>query len=347
MKNKLRPKKGKRPLSDTDASTQGQHIAIPSIDWLQFDFRGFITLRPFYTWIMQTYSTRHFAKIAEARQNSFPIFEVTYCPKSEILPKDLNIVKLNNRECYWHNPVARLKEAGKNCNLSFHSVSRVDLCLDFSSFTRNYNPEGFIKNFMQNKYSSKKKRQGSTNFDHGDNLQFHYLRLQAPRSNIGVYLYNKSHEMREVKKKNYIVNKWKTCGLDTSKDIWRLEFNIHNAKFDMIDKNTKKHMPFEIDKLDDNYYLQDVIKVLIDNYFTFYQKTNTRARNCKTKVELFNFPPTKQTIKFRDESRTTDRGDRIFLNKLQDLNNELRCIKRAEADSCNQIIKYIKKTRQL
>jgi hypothetical protein len=343
----MEEKKGNRPLSDTDASAQASHIAIPSIDWLQFDFRGFLIKRPFYTWIEQTYSTRHFAKISEARLNGFPIFEVTSEPKSEILPKELNIIKLNNRECYWHNPVARLKEAGNNCNLSFHSVSRVDICIDFSTFARNYNPESFIKRFMQNKYTCKKKRQGSSNFDHGDNLTFHYLRLQAKRSNIGVYLYNKSHEMREVKKKNYIINKWKICGLDTSKDIWRLEFSIHNSKFDMINKNTKIHSPFEIDRIDDNYYLQNVIQVLIDNYFTFFQKTNSRARNCTKKVNLFNFKPTKQTIKFRDESRTTDRGDRIFLNKLQDLNNELRCIKRAEASDCKNIINYIKKTRQL
>jgi hypothetical protein len=214
-------------------------------------------------------------------------------------------------------------------------------------FARNYNPESFIKNIVSGKYTSRKKRKGSTNFLHGDKITYQYLRLQAKRSNIGVYLYNKSQEMRDVKKKNYIIKKWEICGLDTSKDIWRLEFSIHNAKFDIIDRDTKERIPFDIDRLDDNYYLQDILMLLIDNYFTFYQNTNTRARNCNKKVNLFNFKPTKQLIKFRDESITTDRSDRIFLNKLQDLNNELRCIKRAEADSCNNIIKYIKKTRNL
>ena len=143
------------------------------------------------------------------------------------------------------------------------------------------------------------------------------------------------------------MNKWKACGLDTSNDIWRLEFSIHNAKFDFTDTESGETIPFNIDLLDDDRYLTNCIYMLIDNYFTFYQRTNTRARNCKKKVNLFNFKEQRFKILFRDESITTDRSDRIFLNKLQDLNNELRSAKRNEMEHTKEIIKYIKKTRNL
>ena len=340
-------KNGLCPLSTTDTRAQASHIAIPSIDWLQLDFRGLLLECPFFSWKLLPISTRHFSKIHEASQKNFPLFEVVHEPKSDILAKDLHIVKLNNRECYWFNPVARLINWSKQSNLFYHSVSRVDLCLDFTTFSRNYSPEHFINNFMKGLYISRKKRLGQTNFKHGDKLEFNYLRLQNKRSNISTYLYNKSKEMRDVKKKNYIIKKWQICGLDTTKDVWRLEFSIHNAKFDIVNKTTGKKEAFDITKIDDNSYLTEVIQVLIDNYFTFYQRSNTRARNCKKKVNLFFFKPTHQIIKFRDESMTTDKGDRTFLNKLIDLNNELRYAKRAEAEYSNGLIKYVKKTRQL
>jgi len=343
----MNTKKELCPLSTTDMSAQGVHIAIPSIDWLQLDFRGFLKPCPSFDWKLLNISTRHFAKIQEASKKRFPIFEVVYEPKSEILPKDLHLVKLNNRECYWFNPVKRLIQYAKASNMFYHSVSRIDLCLDFNTFSRNYNPENFIKNFMAGKYISRKKRNGQTNFKHGDNLEFNYLRLQNKRSFISVYLYNKSKEMRDVKKKNYIIKKWEVCGLDTKKDVWRLEFSIHNAKFDIIDKVTKVKKPFDVNLIDDNFYLNDVLQVLIDNYFTFYQKSNTRARNCKKKVNLFFFKPTKQIIQFRDESISTNKGDVVFINKLRELNDELRRAKRGEAQSCKEVLNYVKKTRGL
>jgi len=344
---KKQEKNSKRPLSTTDASTQGVHTCIPSIDWLQMDIRGILKKASFLEWELQQFSTRHFSEIWQAKEKSWKIFEIVCKPKSDILPKDLHLIKLDNRECYYIKPVARIKKYIIDCNLNFKSVSRLDICLDFNTFTRNYLPENFIKNFMKGNYSCRKKRKGQTNFDHQDKIDYNYLRLQAKRSNIGVYLYNKSKEMRDVKKKNYIVNKWKACGLDTSKDIWRLEFSIHNAKFDFTDTESGETIPFNIDLLDDDRYLTNCIYMLIDNYFTFYQRTNTRARNCKKKVNLFNFKEQRFKILFRDESITTDRSDRIFLNKLQDLNNELRYAKRNEMEHTKEIIKYIKKTRNL
>jgi hypothetical protein len=334
-------------LSTTHIRAQGKTIAIPSIDWLQLDFRGSFIRCASFDWKLLDISTRHFSKIQEARKKEFPIFEVVYEPKSSIIPQDLHLCKLNNRELYWLNPVKRLIQYAKDCNLFYNRVSRVDLCLDFTSFSNNYNPENFIKDFMSGKYISRKKRNGQANFKHGDNLEFNYLRLQNKRSFVSVYLYNKSKEMRDVKKKNYIIKKWEVCGLDTTKDVWRLEFSIHNAKFDIINKVTKVKKQFDVNLIDDNFYLNDVLQVLIDNYFTFYHSTNSRARNCKKKLHLFNFNPTKQVIQFRDDSMSTNRGDIMFINKLRELNDELRRAKRGEAQSCKEVLNYVKKTRQL
>ena len=59
-----------------------------------------------------------------------------------------------------------------------------------------------------------------------------------PESNVDTYLYNKTKEMQDKKYKPWIVEAWKRAGIDTSKDVWRLEFSLHNPRFIVRDNIT-------------------------------------------------------------------------------------------------------------
>lgn len=335
------------PLSKTAEFLHPPLSKCLSVDWLQLDMRGLLQNSALYQKVTKEFHTRHFQQITEIFKGAFRIATVAHTPLSEILPPELNLVKMENRELYYNQPVTRLLQCGESFSLSYKSVSRLDLCIDFHEFNNKLSPVQFIRNFLNNKYRKVGANQFTCIGQQLNTMEYSYIRFSKKTSNISVYLYNKSKEMREVKKKNYIVSKWKKSGLDISRDIWRLEFSIHNAKFDFFDKITGVLEPFTLPMLDRPEYLDLCIATLLNKYFCFYLNTNTRKENCKTRLELFDTDYTHLDIKFRDESKSTNRSDIIFLNSLRGLNNELRSINRGEAEYTKALIKYYKTTRKL
>ena len=200
---------------------------------------------------------------------------------------------------------------------------------------------------MENKYIKK----GHSSFQcmgkQETNHLFHYLKFSKPNSNIQAYLYNKSKELREVKKKNYIIEHWQKNGLDTTKDVWRLEFAIHNPKFNITDTKTGEVQQFNPMLLDNENYLKIVTQILINKYWDFRIDNGTTVTSRMKKLKLFENITERFLISYSSQTPDTTRADRQFLNKLKDLNNECRALANAEAYSTNIIVNYFKKTRKL
>jgi hypothetical protein len=335
------------PLSITGDFQTFKHTAIPCLDWLQFNFKGTFTKSPFFDCAKLDYSTRTFKNIYEISNGKWRKATIVNEPLSMIIPPETNLIKSDNRELYWQYPVKRLLRIGNEHQLNFHCASRIDLAIDFNTFCNNRQPAQFITDFMQNKFIKKGHNSFQCMGKQNNNFLFHYLKFSKTNSNIQAYLYNKSKELREVKKKNYIIEHWEKNGLDVTSDVWRLEFAIHNPKFNITDKTTGDVQQFNPILLDNEDYLRVVTNILINKYWDFRYNDNQKVINRMKKVKLFNNITDRYIISYSSETPDTTKADRQFLNKLKDLNNECRALANSEAYSTNIIVNYFKKTRKL
>ena len=335
------------PLSITGDFQTSKHIAIPCLDWLQFNFEGMFLKSPFFDCAKLDYSTRTFKNIYEISKGKWRKATIVNEPLSSIIPPKTNLIKLDNRELYWKLPVKRIMEIGSAHQLNYHCASRIDIAIDFNTFFGNRDPAKFIADFMQNKFIKKGHNSFNCMGKQENKFLFHYLKFSKPNSNIQAYLYNKSKELREVKKKNYIIEHWEKNGLDITKDIWRLEFAIHNPKFNITDKHTGEVQLFNPMLLDNENYLKIVSKILINKYWDFRINNTTKVISRMQKLKLFENVTDRYLISYSSETPDTTKSDRQFLNKLKDLNNECRALANSEAYSTNIIVNYFKKTRKL
>ena len=335
------------PLSITGDFSTSQHTAIPVLDWLQFNFKGAFLKSSFFDCAKLDYSTRTFKNIYEISQGKWRKATIVNEPLSMIIPPETNLIKLDNRELYWKYPIKRIMEIGAKHNLNYHCASRIDIAIDFNTFFNNRQPAQFICDFMQNKFIKKGHNSFNCMGKQENKFIFHYLKFSKANSNIQAYLYNKSKELREVKKKNYIIEHWEKNGIDITKDVWRLEFAIHNPKFNLTDKQTGDVQQFNPMMLDNENYLKIVSKILINKYWDFRVHNGTQVISRMPKLKLFENVTDRYILNYSSETPDTTKSDRQFLNKLKDLNNECRALANSEAYSTNIIVNYFKKTRKL
>lgn len=111
-------------------------------------------------------------------------------------------------------------------------------------------------------------------------------------SGVQVQLYNKTREMQEVAPKWYIVKTWANAGLDTSKDVWRLEIRINNRGKELV--NTMNGKTFNLHLIDIlvQKQVEDLFFAYVEKYFKWYRNDgHEKLQNCKRLI-LFDYDPT-------------------------------------------------------
>jgi hypothetical protein len=314
----------KRPSSITVEFLPQVQKAVPALDWLQFNFQGKYKENKIYEAKKLEFNTRHFRNIIEIYKKNWRIATIVNTPFSKVIPENTNLIKLDNRELYYMRPCERLITVGTAYNLRYKSCSRIDLAIDFNLFQDGTKPEDFIIDFFNNKYLKK----GMSNYIIQGKQKItqvcHYLKFTSKKATISAYLYNKSKELREVKKKQYIIKNWQANGLDINKDIWRLEFSIHKSDFKITDLETGEVNEFNPLYIDNKIYMTYVLSALINKHWDFrINNEKTQMRRMK-KYKFFTEFNDNCTMQYMNEDKDSNRADIIFINKLKDLNNEVR-----------------------
>ena len=336
-----------RPSSITVEILPKAQIAVPSIDWLQFHFTGKFKESSNYDTIQLPYGTRHFKNVYDIYQKKYKKASITNTPSSPVIHPDTNLIKLENRELYYFEPVRRLITIGTEYNLHYLNCSRIDLCIDFNTFSNGLHPEDLIKKFFSCEYLKK----GMSNFiiqgKQTRTTNVHYLKFTSKKATISSYLYNKSKELRDCKRKPYIIKRWEENGLDTNEDIWRLEFSIHSTKFNITDLETGETERFNPLYIDNKIYLHYVLCALLSKHWDFRINDGLSKIARMKQIKFFdNFNHPTQ-MKFVFDSEESNRADLIFINKLKDLNTEVREQNQYIRDCTNSTINYFAETRKL
>lgn len=318
-----------------------------SIDWFQLGVGlSYINVLK-YDIRRLNYATKHFKIVEEIYYQNQKLFTVARQPHSSILPKDHHMIKWDNKFLYEPDSIRKGLQHLSILGLKLKNLTRLDLAIDFNTFKYGLLPNTFIDKFMKGDYI----HNGRAKFDvigrQGKINKFEYFRFGNPTSRCSIYLYNKSLEMQEMTFKQHIFEKWKANGLDVKRDIWRLEISLKTQNLDLINTETGEAVEFEINKCKDQEFLELIYKTTLSHYFRFKHKSKQKNKDRWKDVDLFNNITYDSRINFTSKLTDHDRSDKIFLRKLEQLNQELRSDNFELSTYCQTILNNFTKQRGL
>ncbi|HMG14047.1 MAG TPA: hypothetical protein VK590_01300 [Saprospiraceae bacterium] len=303
---------------------------IVSIDWLQLNVAApknlDLKFHLFYKVKKLPYSTRHFKIVEEIFRDNMRIATITRVPLSKVIDADTILIKFDNWLLYSVNLFDYVTEFLTLNSLTFRSISRIDFCADFQKFHNGMVPSTMIKNYMAGKYLRLGRTTiGNTHFKQIElDLLHNGLKFGSNLSDVSSYLYNKTLQMTLIEWKPWIAEKWLQAGFNMNVDTWRLEISIKDCN--KIIANTETG---EAQVLNDLTVLQDKYTKLIygcmrDKHFSFVIKDNQAKKSRMQKLPLYSNSFSKYTIVEGSKMIAAKRADKIFIKKLEDVNNDMR-----------------------
>lgn len=292
-------------------------IALCSVDWLELycDFTHFFATST-YKITPRAYGTKFFEDFAEVEFNSMPLCTIAYNPRSAIIRTKTGILKVSNRLLYSQNGLFQVSRFLTECSIQVLSVSRVDIACDFQRFANGMPVRDFISRIMRGEYVLKGRKEITANGAAGGMFQPQYIRWGARSSDIQVYLYNKSKELREVKDKFYIRQAWKEAGLSEPDDVWRVEFSLRGRVAKSLVTLDGYSEAITLDNLSDTEFVRALASALSERYFTIQAPTadTNKSRWPVVPVMEFEYQFIKLVIKQNEFS--SKRADKILAKNL-------------------------------
>lgn len=297
-----------------------------------------------YTVVERDYGTRVFRQVLTLFLNDgTPWLEIRRDPASKksqggVLLDNACSIRLVNRACYDWFPIKDLYDFLANLGFSYGKnelccVSRADLALDFRYDALCINGESiecgeFIRRFMAGewwKIGAAKVQAWGEEFT--DGMHYHAIKFGSPSSMVNTKLYNKTHEMAEVKIKPYIVESWVNAGLLENEEdqtpIWRLEFSIHGGADKWVSEGVlpaedKFYQANNISAWVDTSNYVKFMRGLISHYFRFATKTQGYSKYRSPRFVPIDVPASTKfrPVHLRPERQTSGRGEKILVNKL-------------------------------
>lgn len=239
-------------------------------------------------------------------------------------------IRLTNRFCYDENPIILLCDFLLTCGYRFQSIKRVDIALDFNYFDDGEDPRYVMRDYLTEKLAKiNQSRLSAHGKDSWDCRSWNSLSWGSPTSNIVTRFYNKTLELKENKMKTYIQDCWKQCGLDLTKDVWRVEFAIKAGQKGFKKIKTQEFYKMKLEFFDSRSKLLFLHHILCTKYFHFKYKefcpdgSPKRKDRCRDKV-LFNIKDKELTYTPAQQLGGKDptRSDRVLMRKLYRIAND-------------------------
>lgn len=294
------------------------------IDWLSISGKSTGYQLESLQVVKLEHGTSVFSCIEEIFKKSKRIATVTSHAYSEIIDKNLIIVKFDNWVLYDANFWTIYSGIIEELRINAVKISRIDICKDFNYFYNKRNPKNLIKGFLTGDLIKLGKSKYSVWGETNEGLTYDYLSFGKKSSTLNVYLYDKSKELTQVKNKPWIRNKWVQYNLDQSLPVYRLEFSIKKSEIGLINKSTGEEVSFTVNDLFSDELLQLLYDTLLSKYFHFKIYSGNSNVSREVSVKLFENETFDEIIWEVEDSLETNRSDKIFLKKLDTLYSELR-----------------------
>lgn len=171
------------------------------------------------------YSTRHFRDIFEVFFGGQIVATIIKNPLSDILDKRLTQVKFSNQLFYQFIDRIILQQLKECLELTYLSLSRIDVCIDVECFPLNDFVDK-LRNFKIKMKSKRKTQEYYTMNSKNEVIEYEGIKFGTNISAYTFKIYNKSKEIREESYKWYIQDWWAANGWCRQTDVYRLEFSI-------------------------------------------------------------------------------------------------------------------------
>lgn len=340
-----------------------------NIDWLEvfcsentlctpeyFMSRGYnVKLRPYGT---PQYSMM-FSIQDEAKRDIIEIRRCPYSLKSQggIFNENDCHIRLSNRTCYCPDPIGYLRRFLLDHGYRLKLISRIDICLDFATFDNGMSPEFFVSEYMRGAFLKlHQSRLHSYGSDYEVSLAAHgndtiktkvwnSLSWGSKKSSITTKMYNKSLEMRQKKKKHYIINQWEKAGLRPGEnDIWRIEFSLSSAIKGYVRIEDGELLPSSLSLYDNEDKLWRAWSGCASRLFVFVDKATATRKSRMKKIRLFDiYDDVCKPIELSTEEDPT-RTERMLIRYLNKLRQDNQLTK-SEDDAAVTIKQLIQRIR--
>lgn len=285
------------------------------LDWLAIQYVGPIRDRYPFTVEKLPYSARQWKELYNVYRYGELWGHISTQSTLPTIPGDFYILKLENKYLYDPDLFDMIRDWEIQQNTKFHGFSRVDVCLDFQEFDNGMMPWELIRDFAGGKIDCLSKAGGEVRREASASDQYSYMSLGSKRSDVRVYLYNKSKEMREVKFKSWIQETDMAAGLDPERDIWRLEFSLTGEGFHWADTETGQDMSLTMRDLENDAYFSLLMDGLITKYFGFIEHSSDKNRYRHERIPLIKNRFFKIKRVYAVDQEDSNRADRIFIKK--------------------------------
>lgn len=287
-----------------------------SVDWLCINFLGSPIDSQRFKFKKLDYQCRQFRELYTVYDGYREYGTLAAVPTLSALRCDLMQLKFDNKLLYTMNIGELVDEFIVFQGWEFYSISRLDICLDFNQFKTGLSPRSLIDRFMSGKLYPVSKCDYTVSGRFANGCNHEYLRIGSRKSDIVARLYNKTAEMNSVRFKHYISDSWKATGVDTSRDVWRLEFQLSGKSKEFLDVLTGVVYRVNKDLLYDYKSMKSLFALLCYKYFRFKIPSGDSNKSRWKDFELFDF----ETVKARKLVKTTaidsTRSLRIFSARL-------------------------------
>lgn len=290
------------------------------------------------------YSSRHYKFIETVYFFDQVIGTLEHTPFSYVLKNESSLLKIENRFLYSTELNYLLQSFFKTTGARFQNISRLDIAIDCNNFLNQYHPQQLITDYLQGKVERNGRGVFTVMGAEKNVKDFTYLRFGSRSSDVTVILYNKSLEMREVKHKDYIYQKWLQSGLDVSKDIWRLEFSLKSKAKYFVDTSSGEIQTLTLDCIFDNVFLKELAMGLSKRYFRFVDpKTATRKSRMKDIALLDTSGAVMDKVNIKNNTDVT-RREKILLKNMFRLSQKHSSIPSSVSDEAETIKDWLTRT---
>lgn len=334
-----------------------------SVDWLQTYchakplFAGKYSARGYnFTVVEEGVTTQTFDKLYTVYLKGLPCARVQQVPRIKGMHKDVTIVKLENRILYCEKYIDILYAIFESMKMYYKGITRIDLCYDCNEFRDGRNPAKFIRQYVTSEPNTALHmyRANSSVFHlvgnkkNSSSASFQSIRWGSSASNVGVYLYNKTLELIEVKDKPWIREQWEKNGLFSEikeedlkklspklrkkmvenhglneyvvKPVWRMEISIKAKGRDIVNMSTGELFQLSPRYLESQPKIERLFYVYAKKFCDFRVAGKARRLRDYTKLDLFGIPSdiTAKPVQV-NACADTGRMEKICYNKLEKL----------------------------
>jgi hypothetical protein len=302
-----------------------------------------------YIFDKEPYGTSVFADMYTIYLYGEEIAILTCNPRSSAMKKGTGVLKILNPILYQQFLYEQIWNLMHINKIQFLNISRLDLCADFNHFDGYPNMQQFFQDFLtlklwkigaaKYKVCANKAVEFDCNYFKMIGLQssrhtYQYLRFGSKVSKVSAYLYNKTQEFRDVKRKNYIAEAWAANNIDEKQEVWRLEFSLKGDGIKFLNQETKMWQAKNLDMVLDPIQRTQLYNALYLKYWDFRVNDGQKRKDRMKHAALLPIESSILKPVVITGSDVTDREQKRMISAIERTYDEVR-IKR---DTRNEII---------